>query len=179
MKNSIDIKNIKVAKRYALALAESSINDIDKAVSDMKLVDELIFQNEELKTFFLHPVVSLKDKKETIENAFKGKLNEASFNFIETLLDESRFGIFNTILEVFIKESEKIKNKQRVEIISAVEIDEEEKEKLKQKLNEKLNKDVLLNYNLDEEILGGLVIKIEDKVIDLSLKAKFEELKKL
>ena len=148
MKNSIDIKNIKVAKRYALALAESSINDIDKAVSDMKLVDELIFQNEELKTFFLHPVVSLKDKKETIENAFKGKLNEASFNFIETLLDESRFGIFNTILEVFIKESEKVKNKQRVEIISAVEIDEEEKEKLKQKLNEKLNKDVLLNYTL-------------------------------
>ena len=179
MKNSIDIKNIKVAKRYALALAESSINDIDKAVSDMKLVDELIFQNEELKTFFLHPVVSLKDKKETIESAFKDKLNESSFNFIETLLDESRFGMFNTILEVFIKESEKIKNKQRVEIISAVEIDEEEKEKLKQKLNEKLNKDVLLNYNLDEEILGGLVVKIEDKVIDLSLKAKFEELKKL
>ena len=42
-----------------------------------------------------------------------------------------------------------------------------------------LNKDVLLNYNLDDSILGGLVVKIEDKVIDLSLKAKFEELKKL
>jgi len=58
-------------------------------------------------------------------------------------------------------------------------MDDEDKEKLKQKLNEKLNKDVLLNYNLDSEILGGLVVKIEDKVIDLSLKAKFEELKKL
>ena len=179
MNNSVDIKNLKVAKRYALALAESSIDHIDKAVEDMKLVNELIFQNEELKTFFMHPVVSLKDKKETIEAAFKDKLDTSSFNFIETLLDESRFGIFRTILEVFIKESEKIKNKQRVEVISAVDIDEEEKQRLTAKLNEKLNKDVLLNYNLDDSILGGLVVKIEDKVIDLSLKAKFEELKKL
>ena len=170
---------MKVAKRYALALAESSIDCIDKVTSDMNLVNELIFQNEELKTFFLHPVVSLKDKKEAIEEAFRDKIDNITYNFIETLLDENRFLIFRSILDLFIKESEKIKNMQRVEVISAVDIDEEEKEKLINKLTEKLNKKVLLNYNLDESILGGLVVKVEDKVIDLSLKAKFENLKKL
>ena len=179
MNKTIDIKNLKVAKRYAIAFAQSSINEIDKTVSDLKLIDEAIFQNDELKTFFLHPVVSLKDKKDTIEVAFKNKISEKSFNFVETLLDENRFSIFRTILDVFIKESEKIKNLQRVDVISAVDIDEEEKYKLRLKLIEKLNKDVLLNYELDNEILGGLVVKVEDKVIDLSLKAKFEELKKL
>ena len=179
MNKTIDIKNLKVAKRYATAFAQCSINEIDRTVSDLKLIDEAIFQNDELKTFFLHPVVSLKDKKDTIESAFKNKISEKSFNFVETLLDENRFSIFRTILDVFIKESEKIKNLQRVDVISAVDIDEEEKYKLRLKLIEKLNKDVLLNYELDNEILGGLVVKVEDKVIDLSLKAKFEELKKL
>lgn len=179
MSNTIDIKNMKVAKRYAHALVESGIDCIDKVVSDMNLLNELIFNNEDLKTFFLHPVVSLKDKKETIEEAFKDKISETSFNFIETLLDENRFGIFKTILEVFIKETEKIKNMQRVEIVSAVNIDEEEKEKLAKKLTEKLNKEVILKYNLDDTILGGLVVKVEDKVVDLSLKAKFENLKKI
>ena len=179
MNNTLDIKNLKVAKRYALALVESAIDDIDNVKKDMNLIQDSVFKNEELKTFFLHPVVSLKDKKETIEEAFKDKIGQTSFNFIETLLDENRFGIFNTILEVFIRESEKIKNMQRVEIISAVEVEDEEKEKLSQKLSEKLNKEVILNYNLDESLLGGFVVKIEDKVIDLSLKNKFENLKKL
>lgn len=179
MSNTVDIKNLKVAKRYAHALVESGIDCIDKVVSDMNLLDELIFKNEDLKTFFLHPVVSLKDKKETIEKAFKDKISEISFNFIETLLDENRFGIFRTILEVFIKETERIKNMQRVEVVSAVDIDEEEKEKLTKKLSEKLNKEVILKYNLDGTILGGIVVKVEDKVVDLSLKAKFENLKKI
>ena len=179
MNNSIDIKNMKVAKRYATALAESSIDQIDRTVEDMKAVNELIFQNEELKTFFLHPVVSLKDKKDTIESAFKDKISDTTYNFIGTLLDENRFNIFRTILEVFIRESEKIKNMQRVEIVSAVEVEEEEKQRLVTELSTKLNKNVLLNYNLDKEILGGLVVKIEDRVVDLSLKAKFEEMKKL
>ena len=57
-------------------------------------------------------------------------------------------------------------------------MDDNEKEKLKNKLIEKLQKDVILNYEENDEILGGLVIKYEDKVIDLSLKNKFDQIRK-
>ena len=178
MNKTIDIKNLKVAKRYATALAESTIDCIDKTIDDMNLLNVSIFQNEEVKTFFLHPVVSLKDKKEAIEEGFKDKISDTTLNFVQTLLDENRFIIFKTILELFIKETEKIKNLQRVEVISAVDMENEERERLSKKLSEKLNKNVILNYSLDSSILGGLVIKIEDKIIDLSLKAGFENFKK-
>ncbi len=177
MKN-FDIKNLKTAKRYARALSEISINILDEVESDLKSVDEIIFNNDSLKAFFLHPVVSLKDKKETIEEAFQGKINPVVYNFIQTLLDENRFSIFKTIFEVFKLESDKIKNKQRVEVISAVDLDEAQKKKLQEKLNSKLNKESILTYRLDEDILGGIVVKFDDKVIDLSLKTKFEHLKK-
>ena len=55
---------------------------------------------------------------------------------------------------------------------------EKYKKELEEKLNEKLNKEVILNYEQNEDILGGLVVKIEDKVIDLSLKTKFDNLRK-
>ncbi len=170
---------MKVAKRYAAALIESSNDFLDEVLENLKLVDELIFQNNELKTFFLHPVVSLKDKKDVIDSVFKGKINEITYNFLGTLLDENRFIIFRSILELYKKQTEKIKNMQRVQVVSAVGLDEDAKNRLAEKLAEKMKKQVILNYDIDETIIGGLVVKIEDKVLDLSLKRKFENLEKI
>lgn len=179
MNKNIDIKNIKVAKRYALALAQSADKDIDEVFDNINSINDVIYENEQFRTFFLHPVVSLKDKKEAMRAAFDGKVNKISLNFVETLLDENRFSIFGTIFELFKKEVDIIKNKQRVEVKSAVEIKEETKARLIEKLSKKLNKDIVLDCNTDESIIGGLIIKIEDKVIDLSLKTKFETLKNI
>lgn len=179
MKKSLDIKNLKVAKRYAKALLESSINNIDEISDDLELIDNFIFKDESFKMFFSHPVVSLKDKKETIKETFQNKINSITLNFLETLLDEGRFNIFSTIFDVFQKEKNNLKNIKILDVFYAYEIDEEQKTRLKDKLSNKFNKEVILNYQKDETILGGLVIKFEDKIIDLSLKTKFDRLKKI
>ena len=179
MKKSLDIKNLKVAKRYAKALLESSINNIDEISDDLELIDNSIFKDESFKMFFSHPVVSLKDKKETIKETFQNKINSITLNFLETLLDEGRFNIFSTIFDVFQKEKNNLKNIKILDVFYAYEIDEEQKTRLKDKLSNKFNKEVILNYQKDETILGGLVIKFDDKIIDLSLKTKFDRLKKI
>lgn len=178
MNKNIDIKNIKIAKRYSHALAQSAEGNIDEILENLKAINDAIFENQDLKTFFLHPVISLKDKKEAIKTALENKINILTLNFIETLLDENRFVIFKTIYELFKKEADAIKNKQEIEIISAVDIEKNLKEQLEEKLRKKLNKDVILNYTQNQNIIGGFIIKIEDKIIDLSLKTKFETLKK-
>ena len=177
MNKNIDIKNPKVAKRYAQALCESAKDKIDNIENDLALVDETIFHNDELKLFFFHPVVSLLDKKKILSDSFQGKIDEITINFLETLLDEGRFKIFDTFYEIFKNEVDKIKKRQQVEIISAIEISSELKEKLNQKLSSKLKKEIIPTYVLSSDIIGGLIIKIEDKVIDLSLKNKLELLK--
>ncbi len=175
---TIDIKNLKAAKRYALALVESAHDNLDEILDDLSEINGIIFKNKDFKMFFTHPAISLKDKKDILNDALYGKINEKTLNFLKTLLDEGRLNIFETIYGVIKSEINAIKNKQCVEIISAVELDEDAKNKLKEKLNAKLKKDVILNYCKDEDILGGLVIKMEDKVIDLSLKTRFEVLRK-
>lgn len=178
MNKNIDIKNIKTAKRYATALCQSAANNIDEISENLALIDEAIFANKDFMNFFSHPIVSLKDKKEVLINTLDGKINPVTLNFLNTLLDENRFNIFKTIYELFIQEANNLKNKQHIEIISAIELDEAQKQKLSEKLSQKLKKDVILNYQENEDILGGLVIKYEDKVIDLSLKTKFSEMRK-
>ncbi len=179
MNKNIDIKNIKTAKRYALALCESAKENLEEINNDLALVNEAIFQNDELKSFFSHPVISLFDKKETIKAAFENKINEKSLNFIYTLLDEGRFLIFKTIFELFKKQKDIIQNSQKIDVVSVVELDDNQKERLKEKLSSKLQKQIILNYESNKDILGGLVVKFEDKVIDLSLKTKFDKMKNI
>lgn len=178
MNKNIDIKNIKTAKRYAQALSQSALENIDEINENLALIDEVIFANNDFKNFFSHPIVSLKDKKETLNETLKGKVNEKTLNFLNTLLDEGRFGIFKTIYELFKQEIDVIKNKQRIDVSSVIALSEEEKSRLEEKLSKKLQKEVILNYKEEEEILGGLLIKFEDKIIDLSLKGKFDDLRK-
>ncbi len=179
MRKSLDIKNLKVAKRYARALIETSIDSVDEISNDLELINNSIFKNDSFRMFFSHPVVSLKDKKETIKETFENKVNKITLNFMETLLDEGRFNIFSTIFDVFQKEKNNLKNIKILDVFYAYDLDDEQKTKLKDKLSSKFNKEVILNYQKDEDILGGLVIKFEDKVIDLSLKTKFDRLKKI
>lgn len=178
MNKNIDIKNLKVAKKYTQALVEVTTNSIDKTYEDLTLVKEVIFDNQEFKTFFLHPVISLKDKKETIKESLGKNIDEKVLNFLETLLDENRLNIFNTIFELFKVKMDEIKNKQKIDVISAIDLDDEDKQNLINKLNEKLSKEVILDCQKDENIIGGLVLKLNDKIVDLSLKTKFNNLKK-
>lgn len=177
MKN-INIKNLKTAKRYAQALLETSKDNIDEINQNMDEIYNLINENSDFKMFFSHPEVSLKDKKEILEEIFLNKINKNTLNFLNVLLDENRFNIFNTIYDVFKKDTQILKNQQTVTVTSAVDLNEDEKERIKQKLFEKTNKEIILTCETNEDILGGLVIKINDKVIDLSLKTKFDNLKK-
>lgn len=176
--SSVDIKNLKIAKRYANALIESSKNSIDETLSALKEVNDVFNSNEEFKMFFKHPSVSLKDKKDTIYEIFSSKINQTTLDFLNVLLDENRFCIINTIYQVFQKEVQNLKNQQDVAVSSAIELSDEQKEKIIQKLSAKLNKEIILTCALQEDILGGLIIKINDKVIDLSLKTKFDSLRK-
>lgn len=175
---SLDIKNLKPAKRYALALFESAKDNLDTVIEDLEAVNEIIFKNKDFKMFFTHPIVSLSDKKDTLKATLEGKINEISFNFLNTLLTEGRFPLFETAFELLKNQADILKNKQKVEIISAVCLDDEIKDRLKKTLDNKLKKDAILNYSEDIGILGGLIVKFEDKVIDLSLKTKFEVLRK-
>ena len=99
-------------------------------------------------------------------------------NFLKILIDKKRFQEFSQIRAAYINKLNKINNIQPVSVTSAVELTDEQKKNIIGKLEEKLKKQVQPLWNIDENIIAGLVVKINDDVIDTSLKNKINKISK-
>lgn len=174
------IKNLKPAKRYAEALMELSCDTLsyDKIYEDLNFVLNTISQNQDLADFLNSPPVSKADKKDVLDKIFKGKIEEPVLSFLFLLNENSRLGILRDIFSAFKNFVDEEKNIINADIISAVELNEVQKQNLVSKLQNKTGKAINPEYKLDNTIMGGFIIKINDTVIDLSLKNRIENLKK-
>lgn len=172
-------KNNLIAKRYADALIDLVRDkDVQNINSQLKSIKDSLKESSELSDFMSNPVISADDKKEVISKLLTNKVDNLLINFIKLLIEKDRFSTFEDISEIFDAEVDKINNIKRVNVISAIEMNDELKTQLKEKLSYKLNKNVELATEVNPQIIAGLVIKIDDNVIDLSLEHKFEEMKK-
>lgn len=178
--NKINTKLEKTAKKYAEALFEvAEKNDATNSVmDDVALVSDTFYENSELCNFLLNPIIKLEDKKDAIKQIFEGKVSEIVMNFLYLLADNSRFDTIYEIKVAFADLIKKKENKITVSAVTAVEMKGFLKEKLKQKLEEKLSKQVEIEYSIDPEIVGGLVVEIEGKTIDNSVVTKLKNIKK-
>lgn len=173
-------KNLKTAKRYAKALIElqSEELNLDKIFQDITFASDTISSNLELKNFVSAPSISKQDKKDVIEKIFKDRIDARILNFLFLLNENLRLEILEDICFSFKEFFDEKRNIVNASVICAIEPDNEQKEVLRAKLQDKLQKTVNLEFMLDSSIIGGLIIKINDTVIDLSLKKRIENLGK-
>lgn len=175
-----DIKNLKISKKYANALYEAAIEvgSLEKINQDIIFVVETLNSNNQLDEFLKSPLIKIQDKKDVVQKLFSVHIEKTTLDFIYVLIDSGRFDIINEVLNQFAVLYNKEKNIVKPVIISAVELDSNQKNTLLSKLEGKLNKKVEPEYIINSKIIGGLVIEIEDKTIDCSLKAKFDNMQK-
>ena len=179
LKNT-DNKLIPLAKRYSEALTEvaKNKNELDTVWTDLQTVEESITSVKEMANFLSHPVIPVFEKKDMVKSVFEGKINNDVLNLLYILLEKNKINLLSTILYCFEESMDEAKNILKVGVVSAVEIDEDLKHKLQEKLESKLNKSVKFDFETKPEIIAGVVLKIQDKVIDGSMAAKLEGFKK-
>lgn len=173
--------NLSIARRYAKSLIElmlDSENNQEEIKSDLKNVEEILNSSPELNSVMTNPIVSAYDKEQIINSVFERDTNETTRNFLKLLVEKNRFNLIFQIVDTFNKMLDKINNLTQVSVTGAIELDENVKNEIENKIKEKLNKEINITYNTDNSIIAGLIYKIEDDVLDTSLKHKLEELKK-
>lgn len=174
-------KNIIISDRYSnalVSLAQEGKLTYEKISTDLNLVKEILTQSKDLEECLTNPVISVEDKKEILDKVFAQEIDALILNFLKVLVDKNRFDAFQEVLNSFNKALDDINNISRVTVTSAVEMSEESKKKLKAKLEEKLKKNIVLDLDINASIIAGLIIKIGDNIIDMSLKHKLEDLSK-
>ncbi len=179
MNNKLQISTSE--KIYADSLIQAGKDGLmkfDEILNDLNIIKDITSQSKDLVAVMENPGIDDKTKNEILDSVFSGQINDKIINFLKVLINKKRFNELNNIIQAYSDELDKINNIKRVEVISAVELSNEQMQKLTEKLQNKLKKNVIITRSLDRDIIGGLVIKIDDDVIDNSLKNKLENLSK-
>ena len=171
------------AKNYAQALSESLSGDItlhETFLNEIKIINESFNQVKNIWEVFNNPSISTDEKKELIKKIFQGKINAKLLNFLFLLIDKKRFNLLPEIQNQFTKIVNKLKNTVIAEVQTASEIDPVMLEKLKQRLESIFTKNekVTIETKVNPELIGGLLVKVEDLIYDGSIKGRLDDLKR-
>jgi F-type H+-transporting ATPase subunit delta len=169
-----------VSRRYAKALfavghERGEIEAYGKDLAEMAGVLEV---SPELLRVFANPVFSAEQKKQILDGLFKKiKIGPMAQNFLKLLADKGRLGKLPEIALFYQTLLDEAQGIVRGELVTAVELDDAKQKAIKDQLEKQFNTSLVLNYQTDEEILGGVVLKVGDQVLDASLRAQLNILK--
>ena len=171
-----------VARRWAKALMELANEDegISKEdiLDDLREVAECIDNSEELSNAINNPSISTEEKQIIMCKLFQNNVMPIVYNFLFALNLKKRLNIIGSIADEFRKELEKFKNIVRVNVTSAIELNDDKKNEIRNRIAEKLHKDVVVDWGIDADIIAGLIFNIDETIIDNSIRHKLDNLSK-
>jgi len=169
-----------ISTRYANALMESSLekNSFEQVMKDIELVYNTLNSSKELRNVLENPIIPSEKKNKILEEIFSNKISDEVKSFISLIVNKKRENILLEICNRFLQLCDEKLNRIKVEITSAVELNNEQKNNIVKKLEEITNKKVIASYNLDNTIIGGFKARFNDTVVDASVKHQLELLKK-
>ena len=166
-----------IARPYAKAAFEDAVQHDDIAAwSELLLLAGKIVDQPVMKQFLQDPRITPKECYETLSEFCKPVLQERQRNFLELLADNKRLVCLPDIEELFTKLRIEREKTSHVTIISAYPLVADEEKQLEKALKIRLQKDVVLECKVDPTILGGIVIRAGDLVIDNSVRGKLARL---
>lgn len=168
----------KAARRYATALLEvgKELGAVDDILEDIKLIDNTLEGSRELTLFINSPVIKYDDKRKALEEIFGERVEEVTAKFIDLLARKGRVNLLDQIVKAFIQKYNQYAGIIEVDVYTAKELNEDQQISLHQALEKKTNKKVDMSLTHDESLRGGIAVRIDDTVIDGTVKHKLEEL---
>lgn len=151
---------------------------IEAAISDVDTIIAVFAQVSSLRQFLANDEISPAQKKEVLHSAFEGKITPFTLGLLDFLVDSGLSRkVFRVIFYLDAK-LERIKNSYRAEIISALELSEELKEKLISAVKKAAPQSRFFEVKQDPSLIGGVIIRIGDRLFDGSVKGRLEKFKK-
>jgi len=170
----------KISVRYAKALLQAAVESgsEDAVRSDMVSLLGCINSSPEFKTLLESPVVADGRKLEIFDSLFAGSFNKLTLDFFKVLVKNKRENFLKMICLNFAEFYARSKNIKRVQITSAVETSGGVRDKVKAlAASVGGGSNVELSVKVDPEIIGGIIVQVEDKVYDASVRTQLARIK--
>lgn len=169
-----------VGNRYALAIYEIAVqnNQPEEVYRELKIVMEIFESDKDFKNFIDNPLIKNDDKKKFVQNIFSKMLSEETISLLQYLIDKSRLVNIKEIVTEYLKLYYEKNQIIEAEAIFASKPSDVQLQNLIEKLKLKENKEIKLKTKLDKAIIGGVIVKIGDRIIDASIKREIDSFRK-
>jgi len=176
------LKEQVIAKRYARALfalgQEQGKGAQKQYGEELARIAEAIEAAPLLDRVFRNPVIKVEDKKTVMQKvAERLELSRMVTNFCLFLADKGRLEFLLPIQAFYSKLLDEEEGILRGSLVTAVDLSQKKQDKVRKGLEKQLNSNLVLDFETDQSILGGLLLRIGDKLYDASIKAQLEQVK--
>lgn len=168
-----------VSKTYGDALFEVAAESgrVDAFLAEVKAVKAAVDENPELFKLMGHPKIVKEEKVKVIEDIFAGKVSGELVGLLRMIVEKGHFEQLEEVLDYFIDEVKEFKGIGTAYVTSALELSEGQKAAVEKRLLETTKYvEFEMHYAVDSALIGGMVIRIGDRVVDSSVRTKLYDL---
>lgn len=170
-----------ISKTYGEALFDLAMEEhsVEQLAEEAVVVLDVVASNPDFAKLLNHPKIVKEEKITVVENIFKERFSPSMVGFLVLLVQKDRHNEMEEVLQYFV---DKVKEMQRIGVAyvtSAVPLSEEQKNQIYNKLLSTTTYIKFeMHYEVDAGLIGGLVIRIGDRVVDSSIRTRINNLSK-
>ncbi|MEI8279296.1 MAG: ATP synthase F1 subunit delta [Bacteroidota bacterium] len=175
------MQNPRLASRYAKSLLDLAIeqNCLEELLHDVNVLDEICNVSHEFVVMLRSPVIKADKKLVIVSAVLEGRIKVLAKAFIDLLIRKGREGNLPEIAKAVVTQYNLMKNIRTVKLTTAVQVDDSVKQSILGKLVSNMPEhSVELKTEIDEDIIGGFILEMDDKLIDASIRRDLNDVKK-
>ena len=168
-----------IAQVYARSLFEAAKDQdkLDEIREQLGTFADAVAESHDLQVFLFSPYLSTEEKKQGLRRAIEGA-DEAFLNFLDLVVENHRMPVIFRIRRDFEELWEQENRLLPVQVTSAVPLDDAIVQQIGSTIGEQTGKQVELSSQVDPDILGGIVVRVGNAILDASIRNRLEQLRK-
>jgi F-type H+-transporting ATPase subunit delta len=169
-----------VARRYAVALAEVVLarGEAQEVREELAAWDELVRSNAELLEVFRHPAITYEQKRSVLEELIRrSRPRPTTANFLKVLLQNGRMAELSEVSTQFAQELDRRSGVVTAQVTTARPLSADAQEALRDQLGQLTGSRVRLQFEVDDELIGGVVTRIGSTLYDGSVRGRLQQIK--
>lgn len=168
-----------VSKTYGDALFSLAAeeNRVEEFAAEVAVIQAVLAENGDFEKVLIHPEIPKEQKLQLVEKVFKGQVSDELTGFLRIVVTKGRYKDLPAIFGYFLAKVKEYNKTGVAEVTSAVPLNGEQKKKIEQKLLDTTRYEKMeIDYKVDEGVIGGLLIRIGDRIVDSTIRSRLASL---
>jgi F-type H+-transporting ATPase subunit delta len=168
-----------LSRTYARSLLElaNEGGQTQEVANDVDVLGQALAENPSFVEFLKDPGISHEERREALGRIFAGKLNVLLDRLLQIMSERGRLAILPEVLDAFEALLDEQLGKVEVDVTVAQRLGEDELEDVRRRVSKALSKDAVIHQYVDEDIIGGIILRVGDQVVDASVRRQLEAMR--